>query len=176
MLVPCWFFYIIHTPCYVSSDQNGIETVVGKTGQITWLCVSMRLPGTWKSIQYSHIWKTATSGNLLILKMADELTFTVIALQQLGVIQLQLTSCTHDSTSCKCKYTAFFYFILFNFYSFKLEITCYFHIIYSLCAISELNYRLIGLTYTRRGMVVLPSGMWSSVPVSLRNMLPPRSG
>jgi hypothetical protein len=27
------FFFIIYTPCYASSDEKGIESAAGKTGQ-----------------------------------------------------------------------------------------------------------------------------------------------
>jgi hypothetical protein len=45
------YFWIIKTPCYVSSDEKGIESAAGKTGQdikwqIKWLSLSMRLLGT----------------------------------------------------------------------------------------------------------------------------------
>jgi hypothetical protein len=45
------FFLIIYTPCYISSDEKGIESAAGKTGQdikyqIKWLGLSMRLLGT----------------------------------------------------------------------------------------------------------------------------------
>jgi hypothetical protein len=50
-LVVFFFFLIIYTPRYVSSDEKGIESAAGKTGQdvkcqVKWLGLSMRLLDT----------------------------------------------------------------------------------------------------------------------------------
>jgi hypothetical protein len=32
-MVSCWVFFYVYTPCYISSDEKGIESAAGKTVQ-----------------------------------------------------------------------------------------------------------------------------------------------